>query len=122
MAVYREGYSIVKSLISQSGPVFNDAADWGAPVKIGDKNWNMIKQLIDWYRNKDIPVTRNSMGCCTQIQLMDEWAVSDQRKTVQQATEIYEVVYTRLNNFRNNDIRLNPQYRGMDGFISVYRA
>lgn len=109
MAVYREGYSAIKSITQQSVQIFSDACDFGAPVKVGSTLWNELKQLVDWYKIEGT-VKKDQYGCSAQVLLMDEWAVSDEKKTVAQATEIYDVSYTKCTTGRCS---------GFDGFITV---
>ena len=48
-AVYREGYHIIDELKKASVQIYPDAADYGVPVKKGDKYWKMAQQLVTWY-------------------------------------------------------------------------
>ena len=41
MAIYREGFHAVKSLQEQAIRIYDDACDYGVPVKKNDANWNL---------------------------------------------------------------------------------
>lgn len=98
MAVYREGFSAIEIISGHSKQIFDDAADYGMPVRKGDLLWKLVGQCVDTYR---IPNARkvykypNGKGITLartvsdRIKLIDEWAVSDGRKTLDEATEIY---------------------------------
>jgi len=113
MAVYREGYHAAKLIEDRSVQIFQDAADYGAPTTKGDDIWNAAKQLCDWY---GVPNTRQEHRYSTgisveqQVQLMDEWAVSDGRKSEQQATDLFKVYFTSCNEGR---------CKGKQGFVSI---
>jgi hypothetical protein len=114
MAVYKEGYSIVNSILRNSKQVYPDAADYGVLVKKGDSNWNGIKQLVEWYGVKGTrEETRYSTGSSVlhKVMLMDEWAVSDGIKTETQATEYYMVSYVTLKD--------KPGY---DGLVTIWKV
>lgn len=102
MSVYKEGYHIVESLLKQSKQIYPDACDFGVLVKKDDKNWNQLVQLIEWY-GKEGTRKVNSCGVTQQVMLMDEWAVSDERKTVKEATEIFQVDYNRISRMKDVD-------------------
>jgi hypothetical protein len=113
MAVYREGFSAIKDIEDNSVRIYDDACDFGAPCNKGDKIWNAAKQLVDWY---GVPGSRTDYskvggnGVTQTVELMDEWAVSDKRKTEEEATEYYRVSYHKAN---------TGACKGYDGFISV---
>ena len=97
MSVYKEGYFIVESLQKQSKQIYPDACDFGVLVKKGDANWNMAKQLIEWYgvketRKVEVYSTGKSVDC--DVELLDEWAVSDKRKTEKEALDKFRISYT----------------------------
>ncbi len=118
MAVYREGYNILKKIQTASIQVFNDACDCGAPVQKDSQLWNDIKQLFEWYADKRTKRNETITSYSFEFTLMDEWAVSDERKTVKEATEVYKLTYTKLNQYQNKPY-LNPQFKGMHGFVEV---
>jgi hypothetical protein len=109
MSVYKEGFSAIKDIENNSVQIYNDACDFGAPCKKGDKIWNAAKQLVDWYKVEN-GRKQYTYGVENVVELMDEWAVSDRRKTVEEATEYYRVSYHKAN---------TGACRGYDGFISV---
>jgi hypothetical protein len=53
MSVYKEGYYIIDEIERASYQIYPDAADYGAPVVKGDKLWNAVGQLYDWYGDKE---------------------------------------------------------------------
>lgn len=110
MAVYREGYYAIKEIQKASKQIYPDACDYGVLVKKGDSIWNLAKQLGDWYGDKNTRVVNKySTGTSSDITvtLIDEWAVSDEVKTISQATENYHLSYVTCND------------KGYDGIISV---
>jgi hypothetical protein len=120
MAVYREGYDILKKIQTASIQVFNDACDCGAPVQENDVMFNGIKQLFEWYGNKKTKKQETPETHSFEFTLMDEWAVSDERKTVKEATEKYKLTYTRLRTYQKKPY-LNSQFKGMHGFVEVQK-
>lgn len=116
MAVYREGFKAIELIENRSTQIFNDACDFGAPTKQGDDVWNAAKQLCDWYGEKETrEENRYSTGrsVSQKVTLIDEWAVSDERKTIDQATEVYLV------NFVSCD---KGKCKGKTGYIYVQRV
>jgi hypothetical protein len=115
MAVYREGYHIIESIIRNQLQIFPDAADVGVPISKGDNTWVSLKQLTEWY---GVEGTRSAHSYSTgksvemDIELLDEWAVSDKRKTMEEAKDIFHVSYVTCTTGR---------CRGFDGFVVVYR-
>lgn len=113
MAVYREGFKAIEEIKKLSVNIFNDACDFGAPTKKGDKIWNTAKQLVDWYkiegtRKHDKYSTGESVS--VEVKLIDEWAVSDERKTLKEATEKYRVNFVTCN---------SGKCKNMSGYIYV---
>lgn len=116
MSVYKEGYHAVELITKRSKQIFSDAADHGAPTKKGDEIWNAAKQLVDWYGVKGTRKEHKYASGQTvahQVTLMDEWAVSDGRKTEAQATDLYVVTFTSCT---------SGACKGYDGFVMVYQA
>lgn len=115
MAVYREGYSFIEFLQRNSINIFpGDACDNGVPVKKGDKVWNQCKSVIHFYGRRHIDTrqenrysTGRSVSQC--ITLMDEWAVSDERKTVSEATEVFRIEFVSCT---------TGACKGFDGYIT----
>jgi hypothetical protein len=120
MAVYREGYSILEKIQKASIQVFNDACDAGAPVQKDSQLWNDIKQLFEWYGVEGSKKQETKDTHVFQFELMDEWAVSDERKTEKEATEKYKLTYTKLESYQKKPY-LNPQFKGMHGFVEVQK-
>lgn len=94
-AVYREGYMCLDIIQKNSVQIYNDAADFGALFNRGDKIFNAAKQLIEWYQKEGTEIKRHKYETGEDaeaiVQLIDEWAVSDERKTMAEATETYRV-------------------------------
>lgn len=112
MAVYREGYYAIEQYSKLKTRIYNDACDQGVFVKKDDFNWNLFKQLVEWYGSKETRIEDES-GVSNVVELMDEWAVSDGSKTVKQATERFKVYYFKL--------KPHPSLtqNGYSGFISI---
>ena len=113
MSVYKEGYYIADQITKASVQIFPDACDFGAPVRQGDALWNMVKQLTEWYGIKGTrKVERYATGrsCEYKVQLMDEWAVSDERKTVKEATQTFHVSFVSCTTGR---------CKGFDGYVYI---
>jgi hypothetical protein len=117
MAVYREGYKAIELFAKSNQQVFNDAADSGTPVKANDENFNLVKMLFDMYGVKD-SVVRSKGNHKFRFTLVDEWAVTDGIKTIKQATEEYELTYTKLKEYQKKPY-LNPAFKGMDAFVTI---
>ena len=113
MAIYREGYHAVNEIQSQLIQIYDDACDYGVPVKKNDKNWKLANMLFSMYGDKSTR-QQNSTGknVYSFITLIDEWSVSDERKTIKQATETYTLTYTTCK---------NGKCKGFDGFISLHK-
>ena len=96
MAVYREGFSILSELTRNPGSMAkeNVYVYW---VKRGDKTWNKISQLVKSYgldeTRKVYYVKHQGKAVECIISLVDEWAVSDERKTLKEATTYHKVTY-----------------------------
>jgi len=97
MAVYREGYKMVEELMNSQRQIWNDAPPHGIIVSKGDKNWNLASNLVAMY---GIPESRKVTKFLTgetvtsKVKLVDEWAVSDERKSYKLATDIFLVSFT----------------------------
>lgn len=113
MAVYREGFYAVEQITKASVRIFPDAADYGAPTKQGDKIWQVAKQLVEWYGEKDTrEENRYSTGrsVTSKVTLIDEWAVSDGRKSMEQATITLTVSFVSCT---------TGKCEGYDGYVSI---
>jgi hypothetical protein len=106
MAVYREGFSWLGELVSASKQIFDDACDYGVLVNKDDTLWNTAKNLTEWY---GIEGTRKHINYPTgsttsiEIYLLDEWAVSDQRKTMEEAETKYIISYIKSTAVKTHD-------------------
>ena len=113
MAVYREGYKAIEEIKKRSVQIYSDACDYGAPTRKGDSIWNYAKQLMDCYGVEGTrKESRYSTGASVkqEVKLIDEWAVSDERKTLEQATEIYVVTFVTCS---------DGQCKGKNGYIYI---
>ena len=119
MAVYREGYKFVEMIEKKTSRVFNDAFDIGAPVIKGDPIWKMLQYVVKMYGIEESRA-QDECGVYINIKLVDEWAVSDGRKTMEQATEKYEIRYMPLKKWKNKPY-LNSQFREATGFVNIVR-
>ena len=111
MAIYKEGFSLWRTIETQSKQIFNDSCDWGALTKIGDPIWNAAKQLADWYGNKETKnVHRYFTGSSTEIEidLLDEGAVSDERMSYSEAKIKLRLHYVTCKSIK-----------GYDGFVYI---
>lgn len=116
MAVYREGYKALETIQRESKQIYSDACDFGALTKKGDHIWNAAKQLVDWYKvegKREEHRYSTGRSCSAVVELMDEWAVSDERKTVDQATERYEVCFVGVKG------GMKTRFGNYDGYIYV---
>ena len=116
MAVYREGYKAIELISKKSTRIFMDACDYGAPTKKGDEVWNAAKQLCKSYgiegtRKENRYSTGRSVS--QKVTLIDEWAVSDERKTIDQATEVYLVSFVSCD---------KGKCKGKTGYIYTQRV
>jgi hypothetical protein len=113
MAIYREGFHAVETIQKQAIRIYDDACDFGVPVKKNDANWNLAKMLFTMYGDKETRQQHNystGTNVYTFFTLIDEWAVSDERKTLKEATETYSLCYTTCR---------TGKCAGYDGFISI---
>jgi hypothetical protein len=113
MAVYREGYIALELIQNNSFQIFPDACDFGAPTRKGDSIWNAAKQLVDWYGEEGTRTeNRYSTGRSVEahVELMDEWAVSDGRKSEREATDRFIVSFVSCQEGR---------CKGKDGYIYI---
>ena len=96
MSVFKEGYEAVRTIQKNSRRVFTDACDHGAPIYVGGVLWNHIKTLIAYADDDERNMaTEYPEGWSIDITLIDEWAVSDKRKTYDEAQDTFRVTYTR---------------------------
>ena len=117
MSVYKEFYFGVQEIQLHQVPVFNDAIDVGVPVKKGDKFWKLSKSLKR-FANEGVKSYQTDFDTSIIITGLDEWAVSDRRKTVEQATDHFKMSYTILKTYKNKPY-LNPAFKNADGFLTI---
>jgi hypothetical protein len=114
MSVYKEGYFIVDAIEKASKQIYPDACDYGVLVNKKDKFWNMAKQLADWYGVKETR-KHNKYGTgesvSIDIELLDEWAVSDKRKTEKQALDKFRLEFCTVGN----------KPKGYYGLITIHK-
>jgi len=96
----------------------------------------MAKQLVDWYReakyyDNDVRIetptnihreygsTSSVISATARVELMDEWAFSDGRKTEEEATDLFEVVYIPLTNYDKRKPSFIDSNKDWDGFIYI---
>jgi len=98
MSVYKEGFEALQQIISNSKQIWGDSADFGVLAKKNDKFWNFAKLLGTYYSDitsRKVNVYQTQSGYMKSqsiiIMLMDEWAISDKRLTVEQATQYYNL-------------------------------
>ena len=120
MAVYREGYKLIKKIEKGTQQVFSDACDVGTPVTNGDSLWKLLKTAMYFH---SVEGTRYEEGgfIFYTIELMDEWAFSDGRKTEEEAIEQFRIGYYPLKAMQKKSY-LNPAFRGASGFLTVERV
>lgn len=54
MSVYKEAMYCVATIVKQQKQIYNDAADYGVPIKtLKDPIFNSVNQLIDQYGDKN---------------------------------------------------------------------
>ena len=115
MAVYREGYHIIKLIEAKSETIYSDACDYGVPTKKGDDTWNLAKQAFDIYGEKETrKENRYDTGRSVEaiISLMDEWAISDEHKTKQEATDKFLIHFVSCT---------TGACKGYDGYIYIQK-
>jgi hypothetical protein len=111
MAVYREGYHAIKSIESESLQIYPDACDYGAPCKKGDNIWNLANLLANWYGDKSTKqIGPNKTSTNIRVTLIDEWAVSDERKTIKEATDIFDISFVKCT---------TGKCKNFDGFVCI---
>ncbi len=123
MAVYREGFSILEKYGNEKHQIWNDSCDEGVAVSKDDSNWNVFKQLVEWYGDPSTRKCDKEVGIVSEVvTLIDEWAVSDERKTVEEATEEYLVTFYKLGKGgyfgKSNLIKQDCTY----GFFNIERV
>ena len=119
MAVYREGYTLIEDIEKSTYKLFYDAADVGAKVKKDDVLWKALEYAIRGYvidgSRKERKYSQ-MMSVSIDILLVDEWAVSDERKTLAEATDRFTITYNTFSPGMKNSLIVNE---GHDGFLTV---
>lgn len=111
MSVYREAFSALSLIAGNSVRIFSDACDFGAPTRKGDEVWVAAGVLAEYSKEKtNVSKYATGQSASKVVTVVDEWAVLDERKTIEKATEAYLLVYTECN---------YGKCAGMDGYISV---
>jgi hypothetical protein len=113
MSVYKEAFHIINSINSKSVNIFSDSCDFGVPVKMGDSMWNLTNQLATWYgdaNTKKVNVYSTGKSVDITVTTIDEWAVSDERKTIKQATENYNLSFVTCK---------TGKCKGYDGYVTL---
>lgn len=98
MSVYKEGFSWIQEISSKQKQIYPDAADFGAPTKKGDSVWETMKDLTDWYGNKEtkkVDVYATGTTVTIHVELLDEWDSG--------APVNFELVYVTTRRDKNQD-------------------
>jgi hypothetical protein len=121
MAVYREGFHIVNKLIALQGPVYKEGADYGIIANPTSPIFKDVKQLVEWYGIKGSRIDHgNFCGISHDVELVNEWAVSDQRMTLQEATSTFRVTWLAHANPKSGYInRRNLFDNTSTGFFTI---
>lgn len=113
MSVYKEGFYAKDLIEKRSVRIFNDACDFGAPTSKGDEIWNMASTINHFYGDENTRKEERYLtgkSCSVEFTLIDEWAVSDERKTVNQATETFILSFTSCT---------TGNCKGFEGYITI---
>ena len=116
MAIYREGYHALNQIQSESIQIYDDACDFGVPVRKNDSNWKLAKMLFTMYGDKQYRKQHNystGKNVSAFITLVDEWSVSDERKTLKEATETYAMHYVTCS---------TGKCKGYNGYLSITKV
>jgi hypothetical protein len=103
MSVYKEFYFAANEIIKSSRQIWPDSADFGVPVRKGDKMWNLSKSICDQYEPDSRKVDAYSTGSTvtTVFSVYNEYDGS-------MAEEKWRMEYTTVRNDKN-----------MDGILSI---
>ena len=105
MSVYKEAYHALNEIQSQEIRIYDDACDFGVPVRKNDSNWKLSKWLFSMYGDKTTRQQHNyssGKNVYSFITVIDEWDTL--------ATETYSMCYTTCR---------TGKCKGYDGFISI---
>jgi hypothetical protein len=121
MAVYREGFKAYETYMNKYQRIFTDACDVGVPITDNPTDvGNQIMQMLLWYKNDE---TRKLVpdGVQIDVELLDEWALSDGRKTEKEAEFNLKLTYYKV----TNSLRRSENYLAIPqeskGWITVER-
>lgn len=120
MAVYREGFKAVEAIQKASIRIYNDACDFGALSNKGDEIWNQALCINEMYSKKGTyKFDRYSTGqsCSVEFTLIDEWSVCDERKSIKEATEKYELHYVGV----KKGIKQLHSGKKYDGYFTIIK-
>ena len=123
MGVYKEGYDIVRNIQEMSEQVFDDAADYGAPVVKDSFLWDDIKQLREWYGRSEINFDLKVEKWGTYKQWyggsFDICLGSDDSDNP--VERIFRVEYNKLDTYQKKPY-LRERFKGKHGFVTVYEV
>lgn len=116
-SVYKEGYLIIDKIQKASRRIYSAAADVGVPVKKNDNYWKMIQHLVDRFGikgSREIDDYGYGKSIKIDIELLDEWAYSDERKTEKEALDRYSIYFFTDNKWKRKT--------GYDGFFTIEKT
>ena len=96
MAIYKELSLFINKLQKESKQIFPDAADFGYPIRIADPMFNHSKYIIEDYGIKNSRQQQDYMtgkSVSHELKYIDEAAVSDGVKSIEEATTIFVLTY-----------------------------
>lgn len=107
MSVYKEAYFILAAIATRSHRIYEDACDFGAPVKIGDPLWNNLKYLASFMVEGTREENRYSTGrsVSMDIELMDEWGGQEH------PTEYFHLEFVSCT---------TGKCKGYDGYVNLF--
>lgn len=112
MSVYKEAFMIIDELTSQQEQIYPDACDYGVLVKEGDHNWNLAKQLADWYGIEGSRhVTKYTTGTSVEIFISVMWEWDDTKEFAHGEELTFHMEYHTVKD------RLIGQH--VDGYITI---
>lgn len=116
MAVYKEGFDAIRNYNSAKQQIWNDACDEGVLVHTGNLFFKYMKTIVEMYGDESTRIaTKNNVQ--VDITLIDEWAVSDERKSLKDATEKYTIHYHKFSDKeKNSPSMIRKSY---DGFFNI---
>ena len=118
MAVYREAFKALEVYDKCKHQIWNDACDEGVVVEENDSNYMWLKQLATSYADKGTRKVMANNQVKVNVTVIDEWAVSDERLSIKDATMKFEVSYYK---FTNADKKSQSLMRKGHGFFSIMK-